>query len=274
LDRRSWPALDVGVGPLLDDTELLQAALADYAVTAVNEDASSWRVFFQTPAERDRACHALRATFTDLALEPVDVPDENWAARSQAALRAVRVGSVVVAPPWDVAASGNPDDTVIVIKPSMGFGTGHHATTRLCLAALQRLDLHGRSVMDVGTGSGVLAIAASVMGAEPVRAFDDDDDAVASARENLALNPTARVVVDVGDLRATGRAAADVVLANLTGGLLVAAAPELRHLTKPGGRLILSGFLRVDEADVLRAFSPLTLEHRDEEEDWLCVTLQ
>jgi ribosomal protein L11 methylase PrmA len=64
------------------------------------------------------------------------------------------------------------------------------------------------------------------------------------------------------------------VLANLTGGLLVAAAPELRHLTKPGGRLILSGFLRVDEADVLRAFSPLTLEHRDEEEDWLCVTLQ
>jgi ribosomal protein L11 methyltransferase len=274
LDRRSWPALDVGVGPLLDDTELLQAALADYAVTAVNEDASSWRVFFQTPAERDRACHTLRATFTDLALEPVDVPDENWAARSQAALRAVRAGSVVVAPPWDVPASGNPDDTVVVIKPSMGFGTGHHATTRLCLAALQRLDLHGRSVMDVGTGSGVLAIAASVMGAEPVRAFDDDDDAVASARENLALNPTARVVVEVGDLRATGRAAADVVLANLTGGLLVAAAPELRHLTKPGGRLILSGFLRVEEADVLRAFSPLTLEHRDEEEDWLCVTLQ
>jgi ribosomal protein L11 methyltransferase len=128
--------------------------------------------------------------------------------------------------------------------------------------------------LDVGTGSGVLAIAASVMGAEPVRAFDDDDDAVASARENLALNPTARVVVDVGDLRATGRAAADVVMANLTGGLLVAAAPELRHLTKPGGRLILSGFLQVEEADVLRAFSPLTLEHRDEEEDWLCVTLQ
>lgn len=274
MDRRSWPALDVGVGPLLDDTELLQAALADYAVTAVNEDASSWRVFFQTPAERDRACNALRATFTDLALEPVDVPDENWAARSQAALRAVRVGSIVVAPPWDVPASGSPDDMVIVIKPSMGFGTGHHATTRLCVAALQRLDLHGRSVMDVGTGSGVLAIAASVMGAEPVRAFDDDDDAVASARENLALNPTARVVVDVGDLRATGRAAADVVLANLTGGLLVAAAPELRHLTKPGGRLILSGFLRVEEADVLRAFSPLTLEHRDEEEDWLCVTLR
>ena len=274
MDRRSWPALDIGVGPLLDGTELLQAALDDYAVTAINEDASTWRVFFQTPAERDRASTGLRATFIDVAFDPVDVPDENWAARSQAALRAVRVGSVVVAPPWDVPAARTPDDTVIIIKPSMGFGTGHHATTRLCLAALQRLDLQGRSAMDVGTGSGVLAIAASVMGAEPVRAFDDDDDAVTSARENLALNPTARVTVDVGDLRATGRAAADIVLANLTGGLLVAAAPELRDLTKPGGRLILSGFQRVEEADVLRAFSPLTIEHRDEEEDWLCVTLR
>jgi ribosomal protein L11 methyltransferase len=271
---RIWPALDISVGPVLDRIDLLQGALADYSVTAINEDATAWRVFFQSAAERDRAGNALRAAFTDLTLEAVDVPDDNWAARSQAALRAVRVGSVVVAPPWDVPDAPAAGDTIVVIKPSMGFGTGHHATTRLCLAALQRLDLRGRSVIDVGTGSGVLAIAASLLGAEPVGAFDDDDDAVGSARENLALNPAARVAVDVGDLRATGRTASDIVLANLTGGLLVAAAPELRHLTKPAGRLILSGFLRVEEADVRRAFSPLTIEHRDEEEDWLCVTLR
>jgi ribosomal protein L11 methyltransferase len=271
---RTWPALEISVGPLFDRTDLLQGALADYSVTAINEDAAAWRVFFQSGVDRDRAYDALRATFTDLTFEPVDVPDDNWAARSQASLRAVRVGSVVVAPPWDVPDRSESDDVIVVIKPSMGFGTGHHATTRLCLAALQRLELRGRSVMDVGAGSAVLAIAASLLGAEPVGAFDDDDDAVASARENLALNPAARVAVDVGDLRATGRTASEVVLANLTGGLLVAAAPELRHLTKRGGRLILSGFLPVEEADVLRAFSPLTIEQRDEEEEWLCVTLR
>jgi ribosomal protein L11 methyltransferase len=168
----------------------------------------------------------------------------------------------------------------------MGFGTGHHFTTRLCLDALQRIDLRDRSVTDVGTGSGVLAIAASLLGAAPVVAFDDDADAVSAARENLELNPEARVTLEVGDLRGDGGGTepapstlrppppADVVLANLTGGLLIAAAAALKQLTKPGGRLILSGFLTSEESEVLQAFAPLAIEDRLEEEEWLCVTLR
>jgi ribosomal protein L11 methyltransferase len=267
----TWPALDADVGADAGRLDLFQAALADYDVTAINEDARSWRVFFPTAAERDRAVEALRASFGDLDVRSVDVPDENWAARSQAALRSVRVGALVVSPPWDVPDST--DGTVIVIQPSMGFGTGHHATTRLCLDALQRLDLAGRSVSDVGTGSGVLAIAASLLGASSVIGFDDDADAIAAARENLALNPRADVHVGVADVRTAGRGSSDVVVANLTGGLLMAAASELRRLTKPGGRLILSGFMSSEESEVLRAFTPLGVEHRAEEEEWVCVTL-
>jgi len=269
---RTWPALDADVGTIADRIELFQAALADYDVTAINEDARSWRIFFQTSAGRDRALEALRTSFNDIEIRRVDVPDENWAARSQAALKAVRVGAIIVAPPWDVPESA--DGTVVVIQPSMGFGTGHHATTRLCLSALQRLDLVGRSVTDVGTGSGVLAIASSLLGGTPVIGFDDDADAVAAARDNLALNRRADVSIHVGDVQTATHGLSDVVLANLTGGLLVAVASQLRQLTKPGGRLILSGFMSPEEGDVLRAFAPLGIEHRAEEEEWVCVTLR
>jgi ribosomal protein L11 methyltransferase len=275
---RTWPALVVSGFPglrsgkrdggSLTDSDLFQAALTDYDVTAVEETADdSWRVFFQGETDRDRAAATLAAKFPDLRVHTVDVPDEDWAARSQAALHAVQVGNVIVAPPWDAP-------TVVTIQPSMGFGTGHHATTRLCLAALQRLDLRGRTVIDVGTGSGVLAIAASLRGAGNVIGIDDDPDAVQAARENLALNPNARVVLRVGDLREAQTAWADVVLANLTGGLLISAAEQLRLLTGDGGRLILSGFAGHDEADVLSAFADRAVEHRGQEDEWVCVTLR
>jgi ribosomal protein L11 methyltransferase len=156
----------------------------------------------------------------------------------------------------------------------MGFGTGHHATTRLCLAALQQMDLRGKSVIDVGTGSGVLAIAASLLGAGQVIAFDDDPDAIANARENLELNPNARVTLSVADLRSSEHQAADVVVANLTGGLLIAAAATLGAQAAPAGHLILSGLMRTEEANVAAAFSGWRVDDRAEEDEWVCLILR
>jgi ribosomal protein L11 methyltransferase len=275
---RTWPALEVRVGP---DPDLLQAALVDYDVAAIDDNAPDvWRVFFHTTDERERARHGL-ASYSPA---PVDVDDEDWAARSQASLHAIQVGRIVVAPPWDVPAASAAGPLTIVVQPSMGFGTGHHATTRLCLDALQRLDLRGRSVLDVGTGSGVLAIAASRLGAHPVVAIDDDADAAQAARENVALNAGTAVDVRVQDLRAGALGRFDVVLANLTGALLAAAAARLRDLTTPGGHLILSGFMEPEEPAVLTVFSqhresfkqdtPAALRRRTQEDEWGCVTLQ
>jgi ribosomal protein L11 methyltransferase len=197
----------------------------------------------------------------------LDVADEDWAAKSQENLRAIQVGRIIVAPPWDVP-------TTLVIQPSMGFGTGHHATTRLCLAALQQLELTGRSALDVGTGSGVLAIAAGRLGATPVTGIDDDADAIHAAWENLALNAGAQVSLIVGDFRTQPVNPADVVLANLTGGLLIASAARLRPLVNARGRLVLSGFMTGEEREVVSAYGAFTVERRGEEDGWVCVTMK
>jgi ribosomal protein L11 methyltransferase len=289
---RTWPAIEVArLKPAAKDApDLLQAALVDYRIAAIDESvADQWRVFFSTDAERDRAAANLTRQFPDLTLTPLDVPDEDWVARSQAGLRAVRVGNIIVAPPWDIPhtgklkldlsanssnAAGLRRPVVIVIKPSMGFGTGHHATTRLCLGALQRIDLHGTSALDVGTGSGVLAIAASRLGAAPVVGIDDDVNAIQAAEENLTLNRGADVTLTTADVRTASPGTFDLVTANLTGGLLIDAASRLRDLAKPGAQLILSGFLRHEEQAVLAAYQGCTVTDRAEEEEWVCVSVQ
>jgi len=263
---RTWPALKIHQA---DDDDLIQAFLIDFNLAAIDDS----RYFFVSSDDRDRAAVALRTQFPNIDLQPVDVPDEDWATRSQAALRAVTVGALTIAPPWEISV-GSGFSRTIVIEPSMGFGTGHHATTRLCLDALQRIDVRGRSVIDVGTGSGILAIAASRLGAEEVTGIDDDADAVQAAWDNLSLNASAQVTLIVGDSRSADLVPADVILANLTGGLLIEMAKRLRQLTNAHGRLVLSGFTTQEEAEVVTAYGAFSVEHRGEEEGWVCVTLR
>jgi ribosomal protein L11 methyltransferase len=275
MSSRTWPALDVAGLPPADAADaheavqgdLLEATLTDFDVEAIDESApAGWRVFFRTRSGRDRAHQAIAREFPTLALTPVDVPDEDWAARSQASLKAVRVGNLIVAPPWDAPI-------VVAIRPSMGFGTGHHATTRLCLAALQAIEVKERTVIDVGTGSGVLAIAASLLGAVNVRGIDDDEDAIHAAWDNLALNPAAIVTLLVGDLRTTQLEPADIVFGNLTGSLLIASAAVMSMHAGKHGALILSGFQVPEEAGVVAAFTGFAVARREQEDDWVCVTL-
>jgi ribosomal protein L11 methyltransferase len=279
---RSWPALEIQQAGA-DTRDLIQAFLTDFAVVAIDDNNPGVSVvFFHDPAERDRTASALRAQFPAVGVRAIDVPDEDWAARSQARLRAIQVGNIVVAPPWDVpeaavgasVGAGFSRPMVITIEPSMGFGTGHHATTRLCLAALQQIDLRGRSVIDVGTGSGVLAIAALRLGAAAVLAIDDDPDAIAAAEGNVALNGESRIALEIMDLRSSPIGQFDIVVANLTGGLLVASAARLKSFVAPMGRLVLSGFMDHEERGVLGAFEGCVRESRAQEDEWICGVLR
>jgi ribosomal protein L11 methyltransferase len=218
-----------------------------------------WRVFFMSAAQRDDAARALVAAYPDVRVESEDVPDEDWAARTQRELTAIAAGAFVVAPPWDVPSAVPPGTFVIVIEPSRGFGTGHHASTRLCLRALSDLDVAGQPVVDLGTGSGVLAVAAALKGARDVLAVDVDEDAIEAARESAALNPAAGAIRwTAGDFRDANWVTAHggpwpVVLANLTGGMLIASAARVREIIAPGGILVASGFDESERAAVQQA---------------------
>ncbi len=197
-----YPALEItfrdSSDPFLRDR--LYAQLDDFAPIAIHEDdaADRWRVFFGSASSRDAARAAL-ASQASVQASPIDVADEDWARRSQENLKAIEAGGLIIAPPWDVPRPGNKtgsaghaaDLPVIVIEPSTGFGTGHHATTRLCLQLLQRLEVRGARVLDIGTGSGVLALAAWKLGAADVVAIDNDPDALDNARANIARNGAA-----------------------------------------------------------------------------------
>lgn len=271
-----YPALEIQILPSHDPSlpDRLYALLDDFAPTAIHDDEirDVWRVFFRAPASREAARAALAAV-GGIRVAPIDVPDEDWARRSQESLRAIEAGGLLVAPPWDVPRGGA--TPVIIIEPSTGFGTGHHATTRLCLVLLQQLDLRGARVLDIGTGSGVLALAAWKLAANDVVAIDHDPDALDNARDNIARNGAAASIDIIrDDLRALRIQRADIVLANLTGAVLVRYAAELRALAVEGGYLILSGFGPPDIAVIRTAFAGLTVIDQKIDGAWAALTLR
>jgi ribosomal protein L11 methyltransferase len=254
----------------------LVALLSEFDLVAVQEDdldaPSAWVAHFDTAADRDAAADAVRAEseFERIELESTTVEDEDWARRTQADLPAVKIGRVIVAPPWDLPARPASSDVVVVIEPSRGFGTGHHQSTRLCLVLLQARDLSRVRVLDVGTGSGVLAITAARLGAPAVAAIDNDPDAIENARENIAANNVDSIVqAHVADFTNGTVDPADLVTANLTGTLLARYAGDLVRLVRPGGTLLASGFNIEEKRFVEDALLPhFHIVETAEEEGW------
>jgi ribosomal protein L11 methyltransferase len=295
---RSWPALLLRASAVDDSEDLVSAVLTDFSPVAIHDLAERplppgglwdptyppipdppptplhWNVCFDDAAERDRAAGAIHDAVPQLQIERVDLPDEDWAARSQASLKAVRAGSFIVAPPWDLPPE-DVDATVIVIEPSMGFGTGHHATTRMCLRLLSDIDVVDQIVLDLGTGSGVLSMAAALMGARRVTGIDVDRDAIDSAETSARLNTLPDTITfAVSDFRHDPPPAADIVLANLTGGMLTSSAASIAALVRPHGQLILSGFDHTEVDGVLAAFAGLAEVQRLTEDNWIALQLR
>jgi ribosomal protein L11 methyltransferase len=203
------------------------------------------------------------------------VQEEDWANAWKQYFKPQRIGRrIVIKPTWE-SFTPEPDDLIVQIDPGMAFGTGLHATTRLCLRALEDTVTVGASVADVGTGSGILAIAAILLGASSVFATDNDPLAVRVARENVAVNAVQDVVtVEESSLPPVGPC--DIVVANILADVIISMATELLSATKSGGTLIVSGIIE-NKADAVRKVllaTGFTLIETRVDGEWVAVLAQ
>ncbi len=222
----------------------------------LTDEAATVRAFFPAPlAPAQRRVIRRRLAALPLAgplprLRYREVGEADWAEEWKRFYHPLRVGRLVVQPSWEAADDVGADDLLITLDPGRAFGTGQHETTLLCLAALDRLVRPGHLVLDVGSGSGILALAAARLGAARVDALDTDPVAVAATRENATRNGLdADIDAREGSLGAAwpwpreARGEYDCVVMNIALVVVTELLPGALAALRPGGSLIASGFL-------------------------------
>jgi ribosomal protein L11 methyltransferase len=268
------------------DNEALSAGLLALGGSAVQEDGAQLTTYVEAPADIDawveRARSVLRdAAGADVALEWQWQENEDWSETWKRGLKPRRVGkSFIVTPSW-ATPELRADDRVIVIDPEMAFGTGEHGTTRGALRFIEQVVKPGDRVIDVGTGSAILAIGAAMLGAAHVIGVDNDADAILNARDNIVRNGTPDIMleegfVDEAYLRAAGEGAFDVVVANVLSGVLKPLLASFHASLVPGGYVILGGILEEEADEMMDALAAAGFEvlGEDLENEWWGVLAQ
>ena len=283
---RRWLVLTVRV-PSEELAHELTEGLVALGGTAVEEDADLLTTYVPEPEDPEAFLRSAADRLSEVAGSEPEMlwrwqDDEDWSRRWREGLEPRRVGRrTVVTQPWNPLTEDG-DDLVIVIDPAMAFGTGEHATTRGALAFIEDAVTDGDRVLDVGTGSGILAIAAARLGAGDVVAVESDPEAMDNCRENLERNGVAGAIrleceaVDAAWLEADQGGGFDVIAANVLSGVLIPLLPHFATALRPGGRVILGGILDHEAAGMRQAAADAGLTVRDErvEGEWWTALLE
>ncbi|CAM3701207.1 50S ribosomal protein L11 methyltransferase [Cytobacillus oceanisediminis] len=204
-----------------------------------------------------------------------EVNEEEWATAWKKYYNPVKISErFTIVPTWEEYTPVSSDELIIELDPGMAFGTGTHPTTVMCIQALERTVKQGDNVVDVGTGSGVLSIAAAMLGAESVKALDLDEVAVNSARLNIKLNKVQHIVdVSQNNLLDGVEQGADVVVANILAEVILRFTDDVASVVKEGGYFIASGIIQQKKKEVRDAIAAagFEIEETIQMEDWVAI---
>lgn len=277
--------IEVRVTTTAEAGEAVAHLLMEEGAGGVVEEASAVRTaYWPDQGDIEARLDRIRRSVAGLARFGLDVgparvewrrvAEETWADAWKEHFHPLRIGErIVVRPTWRTYEA-KPGDIVIDLDPGMAFGTGSHPTTSLCLLSLEQLVHDGATVYDIGTGSGILAIAAALLGADRVVGCDIDPVAVKVARENVAKNGVQdRVQVVQGDWTGLEPRMANVVVANILADVIIQMAPEAPRLLCPGGSFVASGIIAHRTRDVQKALEAagFQLLAIHEEGEWAAI---
>ena len=259
--------------------DILAAYLADYPFDSFDYAEGLFGAYAPKGAleeHHDEIVEMLESEgFVDYYFEDIEI--ENWNAKWESNFKEVEVDDkVLIRAPYHKSRP-NYSGLDIIIQPKMSFGTGHHATTQLMVKSLLASNLKGKRVLDMGSGTGVLAIVAAKLGAESVVAVEIDEMAEESVRENIELNGVADKVTSIwGDASAIEGMQFDIILANINRNILLADMEAYVNTLGEEGEIVLSGFLEEDVAILLEKGESLGLELRQKRacEEWRALRMQ
>lgn len=250
--------------------ELLIARLSDAGYDGFEQEENNLKAFIPE-AQYDPSFLKALATEYPVAFTEQLIPEENWNAVWESNFQPVRIDDFT-----GIRAGFHPPmpevKHEIIITPKMSFGTGHHATTSLMVQQMKDIDFTGSRVFDFGTGTGILAILAEMLGAMEILAADNDDWSILNAAENIQQNNCSRIKLVRAD-KPDAKEQFNIILANINKNVILEHLPALYSQLKPGGIILLSGLLVQDEADILSAMGHYLIKHINTKElnGWICL---
>ncbi|AKO53813.1 ribosomal protein L11 methyltransferase [Marinobacter psychrophilus] len=290
-----WIQLKIPADP--DNADLLEDVLMEMGADAVSmEDAADQPLYepdlgttplwsqttvtglFQSSYDINELCSNIRDAWhqqTQQSLADIDVTlveDKDWARVWMDDFHPLRFGERLwIVPSWHDAP--DPDAANLLLDPGLAFGTGTHDTTALCLQWLDGADVQGKQVIDYGCGSGILGLAALLLGADHVMGVDTDPQALEASRENARRNDVDESRLSLYLPKDEPDALADITLANILAQPLIGLAPHLAAKTRPGGDIVLSGILNHQARDVMVAYEPwFIMDEPEQQGEWIRLT--
>ncbi|MFT6980438.1 MAG: ribosomal protein L11 methyltransferase [Marinobacter psychrophilus] len=290
-----WIQLKIPADP--DNADQLEDVLMEMGADAVSmEDAADQPLYepdlgttplwsqttvtglFQSSYDINELCSNIRDAWhqqTQQSLADIDVTlveDKDWARVWMDDFHPLRFGERLwIVPSWHNAP--DPDAANLLLDPGLAFGTGTHDTTALCLQWLDGADVQGKRVIDYGCGSGILGLAALLLGADHVMGVDTDPQALEASRENARRNDVDESRLSLYLPKDEPDALADITLANILAQPLIGLAPHLAAKTRPGGDIVLSGILNHQARDVMEAYEPwFIMDEPEQQGEWIRLT--